>query len=289
MFIDLKSFTKYIGRSDLAASYLEEIRKFPVLSANEEKQIFKEIKKGDIDARNKMIECNQRFVFAIAKRYATNEINLLDILNEGNIGLIKAIETFDESLGYKFTTYAVWFITREINIYLNSEEGLIQKSNHSKTNKKLQKIKNSFFLENGYNPSIDEICHILKEKYNYKVIDKRDLYELSIDSIDANINDNDDFTLNETYEYNAKSSNNNLYEETEKHEYEKVLVEELLHGLSEREELIIKLLYGINCDRSYEISEISNIVGLSTERIRQIRNSVINNLKRKAIEEKIAI
>lgn len=279
MFINLKTAPKYIGRSDLAASYLEEIRKFQVLSLEEEKETFKEIRKGNAKAREKIIESNQRFVFAISKRYATNETNLLDIIDEANIGLIKAIDTFDESLGYKFTTYAVWYITREINAYLNNDENIIQKSNNCKTSKKLQKIKNEFFLKNGYNPSINEIIEILKSKYNYDVIDKRDLYDLTIDSIDASVYDDDDFTVNDSYAFNVKSATLNLYENIENDDYNKNIVNQLLSNISERDAMVIRLMFGINCDRSYEISEISKIMGLSNERIRQIRNTVLDKLR----------
>lgn len=281
MFIDLKTTPKYIGRSNIVSSYLEEIRKYRILTIEEEKEIFKRIKNGDVEARNEIIQSNQRFVFAVAKRYATNEINLLDIINEANIGLIKAIDTFNEALGYKFTTYAVWYITREINAYLTNNENIIHKSNNIKTNKKLQKIKNEYFLKNGCNPSIIEIMDIFKEKYNCDIIDERDLYELTIDSIDSNISDDDSFTVDETYNYNAKSSVKNIYEQTENNDYNKILVKELLNNLSDRDETVIKLLYGIDYDRSYEINEISHILDLSSERIRQIKNTVITQLRKK--------
>lgn len=281
MFIDLKTTPKYIGRSNIVSSYLEEIRKYRILTIEEEKEIFERIKNGDVEARNEIIQSNQRFVFAVAKRYATNEINLLDIINEANIGLIKAIDTFNEALGYKFTTYAVWYITREINAYLTNNENIIHKSNNIKTNKKLQKIKNEYFLKNGCNPSIIEIMDIFKEKYNCDIIDERDLYELTIDSIDSNISDDDSFTVDETYNYNAKSSVKNIYEQTENNDYNKILVKELLNNLSDRDETVIKLLYGIDYDRSYEINEISHILDLSSERIRQIKNTVITQLRKK--------
>lgn len=290
MFIDFKSSPKFIGRSSIVLSYLDDIRKYPVLSIEEEKEIFKKIKNGEINLRNKIIESNQRFVFAIAKRYATNETNLLDIINEGNIGLIKAIDTFDENLGYKFTTYAIWYITREINYFLNNNENIIQKSNNAKTNKKVEKIKNKFLALNGYSPSYDEIIAELKAKYNCNIIDRRDLFDLSVNSIDSAMTDDDDsFTVNDSIDFNNKSSVNNLYENQENNDYIKLLVNNLLPSLSEREETIIKLLFGIDYDRAYEINEIAYILGMSSERIRQIKMEALSKLKNELVIKRIAI
>lgn len=290
MFIDLKSSPKFIGRSSTVSSYLEEIRKFPILNNDEEKEIFKKINNGENEYRDLIIQSNQRFVYAIAKRYATNETNLLDIINEGNIGLIKAIDTFNADLGYKFTTYAIWYITREINYYINNNENIIYKSNNIKTNKKIQKIKNEFFLKNGYTPTLSEIINILSTQYKCEIIDKRDLYDLSISSLDSAVNDDDDdFTVNDSYSFNSKSAINNLYEKTENNEYNTLLVSKLLNGLNEREETIIKLLFGIDYDRAYEIKEVSYILNMSSERIRQIKNEVLNKLKKEISCKRIAI
>lgn len=290
MFIDLKSSPKFIGRSSTVSSYLEEIRKFPILNNDEEKEIFKKINNGENEYRDLIIQSNQRFVYAIAKRYATNETNLLDIINEGNIGLIKAIDTFNADLGYKFTTYAIWYITREINYYINNNENIIYKSNNIKTNKKIQKIKNEFFLKNGYTPTLSEIINILSTQYKCEIIDKRDLYDLSISSLDSAVNDDDDdFTVNDSYSFNSKSAINNLYEKTENNEYNKLLVSKLLNGLNEREETIIKLLFGIDYDRAYEIKEVSYILNMSSERVRQIKNEVLNKLKKEISCKRIAI
>lgn len=290
MFIDFKSSPKFIGRSSTVYSYLEDIRKYPVLSIEEEYEIFKKIKNGETNLRNKIIESNQRFVFAIAKRYATTETNLLDIINEGNIGLIKAIDTFDENLGYKFTTYAIWYITREINYFLNNNESIIQKSNNVKTNKKVEKIKNKFLALNGYYPSNDEIIKELKDKYNCNIVDKRDLFDLTIDSIDSSLSDDDDsFTINDSITFNNKSSVYNLYLKEENNDYIKLLINNLLPSLTEREETIIKLLFGIDYDRAYEINEVAYILDMSSERIRQIKMEALSKLKNELLTKKIAI
>lgn len=290
MFIDFKSSPKFIGRSSTVYSYLEDIRKYPVLSIEEEQEIFKRIKNGENNLRDKIIESNQRFVFAIAKRYATTETNLLDIINEGNIGLIKAIDTFDESLGYKFTTYAIWYITREINYFINNDDAIIQKSNNVKTNKKVEKIKNKFLALNGYYPSYDEIIKELKDKYNCNIIDKRDLFDLTIDSIDSSVTDDDDsFTINDSMSFNNKSSVYNLYIKEENNDYIRLLVNNLLPSLSEREETIIKLLFGIDYNRAYEINEVAYILDMSSERIRQIKMEALSKLKNELLTKKIAI
>ena len=114
MIVDLKApITNLHGRSETTNKYLFDIRRYPVLTAEDEKDIIQRIKNGDEVARRILIESNQRFVFAVARKYAKDENHLLDLISEGNMGLMEAIDCFDPSLGFKFITHAVWYIRRK--------------------------------------------------------------------------------------------------------------------------------------------------------------------------------
>lgn len=290
LFVNLKNTPKFYTQTSNIINFLNDIRKFNTLSVDEEKETLKAIKNGDIDARNKLIECNQRFIFSVAKRYATNETNLMDIINEANIGLIKAIDNYNESFNTRFITYAIWFITREVNQYLNNTEDMVQKSNIQKTKKRITKIKNSFFLKNGYYPSTNEIIDELKEKYQIDIIDKRDVYDLTMLSIDSTLNgDDDSINIDSTYEYVNKTSSDNHYDNITNNDFNKTLVNDLIETLDEREQLVIKLAFGIDYDKPYELNEIADITNLTSERVRQIKVDVLSKFKYMIEHHRIAI
>ena len=123
-----------VSRTDNINTYLRDIQKYPILTPDEEIELFIQMKNGDKEARNKLILCNQRFVFKIAKMYVSGDA-LLDVVNEGNIGLIKALDEsdFDVTKGMRFLTLAVWYIRREIVSYLTNDINLVKKSNTTKT------------------------------------------------------------------------------------------------------------------------------------------------------------
>ena len=148
--------------------YLKEINKYKILTAAEESELIKQMRNGDQNARTKLIASNQRFVYAVAKRYG-NEDNVLDLVNEGNIGLIQALDAFDETKGTRFLSCAIWYIRRQINGYLNSDNLLIRKTNNTKTVYKLSKIKEKFFAEHNRYPEVDEVADILENEYGLKI------------------------------------------------------------------------------------------------------------------------
>ena len=160
--------TGFINADHSISAYLKEINKYKVLTASEEADLIKKMRNGDLDARNHLIAANQRFVYAVAKRYG-NDDNVLDLVNEGNIGLMQALDTFDASKGNRFLSYAIWYIRREINAYLNNDNLLIRKTNNTKTIYKLSKIKEKFYAENNRYPDVDEIAAILEAEYGFKI------------------------------------------------------------------------------------------------------------------------
>ena len=174
---------KFYSGNDTLNKYLSDIRKYKVLTPEEEVELFERIGDGDESAKARIVESNQRFVYSLAKIYSKNDDEVLDYVNEGNIGLMTAIDTFDVTKGMKFITYSVWYIRRSMNYYLSTMNSLVAKSNNMKYGKKIEYIKQECMCKNGYEPTYDEIVDMMKEKYNLDIKDICDVYDLNISSI----------------------------------------------------------------------------------------------------------
>lgn len=284
MVVNLKTpSTDFFERTETLVRYYEDIRKYNVMSTEEEVEMFELLKDGDKYekelAMERIINCNQRFVVAVAKRYATND-NVLDLINEGNIGLIEAIKDFDVTKGYKFITWAVWYIRRAINQYCINFGNLVKKNNLSKTYYVVSQATNRFIQNEYRQPTLEELAQILKENYNVEIKNLDDILETRVSSIDEGFNaEDDDANIYEMSLYNSYSSSSNEYEKISDNDFNNKLITNMLKKLPERECKIIKLYFGIGCDREYELQEIAEKLELTTERVRQIKNSVVKQLK----------
>lgn len=281
MIVDLKApISNLCGRSETTNKYLVDIRKYPVLNAQEEKDIIQKIKAGDNSARRILIESNQRFVFAVARKYAKDEHHLMDLVSEGNMGLIMAIDSFDPSLGFKFITHAVHYIRREISAYIIKNDTLIRKTNISKTNTRLRRLNNEFFLENGRNPSVDELKELFKERYNIEIKNDTDLLELCVFSTDDSMSDDsNDSVMDASSEVVVKTSSRNEYEEASNMDHMKFIITYGMSCLTDVEKTIIKMSFGIDCDREYDNNEIGEVVDYTAERVRQLKNNALDKMK----------
>lgn len=272
--------TNYFAQTDTITKYYEDIRNYDLLSPTEEIELFKQYQNGDLSAREKIINCNQRFVVAVAKRFANND-NLPDLIDEGNIGLMLAIDSFDINRGVRFLTHAVWFIRREINTYLINTEKLVIPTNSPKTFHTVSNIKNEFLAREGRNPTPEEILEILEEKHDFTPKYKDDVYDVQISSISDSAvcnHDSDDLEMGESSKFNEKSASENDYNIEIDNEFNKHLVKSLLNMLSERNRKIITLLYGIDQYREYEINEVAEMMNMSSERIRQLKGDIVKQL-----------
>lgn len=285
MVVNLKSpNTDYFERTETLVRYYEDIRKYDVMSLDEEVEMFELLKNGNKFeqkiARENIINCNQRFVVAVAKRYATNE-NVLDLINEGNIGLMEAIKEFDYTKGYKFTTWAVWYIRRAINQYCINYGNLIKKNNISKTYHVISQATNKFIQQEFRKPTLEELASILKDEYDVEIKSLDDIIDTKISSIDEGFNsdNDDDANIADMSLYNSFSASANDYEKISNGDFNKRLIVNLLRKLPEREKTIIKMTFGIGYDREYELQEIAKVLNLTTERVRQLKNNVIEKLK----------
>jgi len=160
---------------DSLNSYLREISLYPLLTREEEIELFKKIRKGDKDARNKIINSNLRFVVSVAKNFQSRQLSLSDLINEGNIGLIESVNKFDETKGFKFISCAVWWIRQAILFSIDENERLIRlpRSQLEKI-KEVKRISSKFEQENGYKMSIEE----MSETTGLKVDDIIDIYDI---------------------------------------------------------------------------------------------------------------
>lgn len=283
MVINLSNTTDIYERTETLKQYYADIKRFPLLSKEEEETLFQKLKSNDkklaAKARQKIIESNQRFVVAVAKRYAT-QTNLLDLINEGNIGLIEALETFDTTKNIKFTTWAVWFIRRAINMYSRANNTIIRKTNVSKTYHRLSKLRNKFIQEFERYPTDEELITLLQDECNVKITNPGDLTEFQVTSIDEGFNSDseDNYVDNE---FNVASASFNNYENQVNSDYTAYQLNKLFKQLSPRDEKIIKLLYGIGYERAYEIKEVGQMMNMTAERIRQLKESIVKEMASK--------
>lgn len=278
--------TGFINADHTINTYLKEINQYKVLTAAEEADLVDRMLAGDEEAKNKLIAHNQRFVYAVAKRYG-NDDNVLDLVNEGNIGLIQALDTFDKSKGNRFLSYAIWYIRREINAYLNNDNLLIRKTNNTKTVYKLSKIKSKFFAEHNRYPDVDEIAAILEEEYGLKIKDKTDLLDITTTSINTCFDDEDSRAFENTPYFTERTAVENEYQEEIENDYNTVVSGALMSILSEREQTIIKMSFGIGYNKEYTNHEIAEEIGMSSERVRQIKNAAIAKMQKVATANKM--
>ncbi len=274
--------TKQItNRSDEAINrYFQEISKYNLIPVEEEVELTVRIKNGDIHALEKLVNANLRFVVSVAKQYQNRGLSLPDLINEGNVGLVKAAQKFDEKRGFKFISYAVWWIRQAI-VQAISEQSRIVRLPLNKV-ASINKIAKAFpVLEQKFQrePTDDEIANVLdikEEEVNTSNRIKKN--QLSFDAPISN-NKEDGFNLYDVININnLPSPDANLLKESLKYE-----IENALDKLTKREAAIIKMSFGLNNTHPLSLNEISQKQGITSERVRQIRRKGINKLKQKFI------
>jgi RNA polymerase primary sigma factor len=254
--------------------YLHEIGKVRLLSGEEEVLLAKKIKNGDEKALELLINANLRFVVSVAKQYQNQGLSLPDLINEGNLGLIKAAQRFDETRGFKFISYAVWWIRQSILQSL-AEQARIVRLPLNKIGS-INKVNNTFArLEQDFHrePTADEIAEILdiapKEVREALKVSSRHV------SMDAPLKKDEDNTLYDVLLSNEDDSpDSTLLGESLKRE-----IERSLNTLSPREADIVRLYYGLSGEPPYSLEEIGKYFSLTRERVRQIKEKAIKRLK----------
>jgi RNA polymerase primary sigma factor len=278
----------YVELDRTINNYLKEINKYKVLTASEEADLVKKMREGDEKAKETLINANQRFVYAVAKRYA-NDDNILDLVDEGNMGLMMALETFDETKGNRFLSYAIWYIKREINAYLNNENLLVRKTNNTKTVYKIAKIRSKFYSEHNRYPDVDELSELLESEYGLKIKDKTDLFDVTTTSIDMCYDDEDSRAFENSPYFTERTSVDNEYETISNKEHSSSVSGQLLSLLTEREQVIVKMAFGIGYNKEYTNAEIAEEIGMSSERVRQLKNTALDKMKQFAVAEHLSL
>jgi RNA polymerase primary sigma factor len=267
--------TKSITNRESASldKYLQEIGREELISVEEEVELAQRIKKGDQIALEKLTRANLRFVVSVAKQYQNQGLSLPDLINEGNLGLIKAAEKFDETRGFKFISYAVWWIRQSILQALAEQSRIVRLPlNQVGSLNKINKAYSKFEQENERKPSPEELADKL-ELPAEKVADTMRVSGRHI-SVDAPFVEGEDNSLLDVL-VNSDSPNadKTLINESLAREIERALA-----TLTERESDIIKLFFGIGC-QEMTLEEIGERFGLTRERVRQIKEKAIRRLR----------
>lgn len=253
--------------------YLNDISKQPLLTAEEEVKLAQHIRNDDREALERLVCANLRFVVSVAKQYQNQGLTLPDLINEGNIGLIKAAEKFDETRGFKFISYAVWWIRQSILQALAEQSRMVrlplnQVSAVSRINKLIMK----FEQEHERKPSAYELSELIDETPE-KIRDSLRANGRPM-SINAPLGEGDDSTLLEVIsDENTPQADRGMIDKSLATE-----IERMLDTLDEREKTIVEMCFGIN-NREMTLEEISEKFGLSRERVRQIREKALLKLR----------
>jgi RNA polymerase primary sigma factor len=280
-FIDL-SLPKTVSINDPVRMYLKEIGKISLLSLTEELELSKRVAEGDEEAKNILAESNLRLVVSIAKRYVGRNLSFLDLIQEGNIGLMKAVEKFDASKGYKFSTYATWWIRQAITRAIADQAKTIRVPVHMvETINKLKRLQRQLTLELNKEPTEDQIA----EKMGLTVEKVREIFKISQDplSLETPIGEEDDSHLGDF----IKDTANLTPEEYAINEVLKDEISEVLLTLTEREEQVLKLRFGLEDGTCRTLEEVGNIFGVTRERIRQIEAKALRKLRHPSRSRKL--
>ena len=263
---------------DSVRLYLREIGKIPLLSAEEEMDLARRIVEGDKKAKDKMAEANMRLVVSIAKRYSGRGLDFLDLIQEGNTGLLRAVEKFDPDKGFKFSTYATWWIRQAITRAIADQARTIRIPVHMvETINKLLRTQRRMTQELNREPTIEELSKELDmepEKIEYVIKIKQD-----ISSLDAGVGrdgeDDDsvlqDFIVDEDTVSPEDSASNQLLKEQ---------VQEILSSLSDREQKIVRMRFGLDNGKNHTLEEVGQEFAVTRERIRQIEAKALAKLRK---------
>ncbi len=281
--IDLEAtISKTVAVDDPVRMYLKEIGKVPLLSAEEEVELAKRMEQGDEYAKQKLCEANLRLVVSIAKKYVGRGMLFLDLIQEGNLGLIKAVDKFDYTKGYKFSTYATWWIRQAITRSLADQARTIRIPVHMvETINKLIRVSRQLLQENGREPTPDEIA----EEMGITVEKVREILKIAQEpvSLETPIGEEEDshlgdFIPDEDAPAPAEAAAFSMLKEQ---------LVEVLNTLTEREQKVLKLRFGLEDGRARTLEEVGKEFDVTRERIRQIEAKALRKLRHPTRSKKL--
>jgi RNA polymerase primary sigma factor len=274
--------TKDVNINDPVRMYLKEIGRIPLLSAEEELALSVRVANGEEEAKNRLAESNLRLVVSIAKRYVGRGLLFLDLIQEGNIGLMKAVDKFDYDKGYKFSTYATWWIRQAITRALADQARTIRVPVHMvETINKMARIQRQLTLELNREPSEEEIA----KKMGITVEKVREVIKISQDpvSLETPIGEEDDSHLGDF----VKDINAMTPEEYATNEILKEEIKAVLETLQEREQEVLELRFGLIDGTSHTLEEVGKKFNVTRERIRQIEAKALRKLRHPSRAKKL--
>ncbi|MBO8126038.1 MAG: RNA polymerase sigma factor RpoD [Firmicutes bacterium] len=271
-----------ISLDDPVRMYLKEIGRVPLLTAEEEVELAKRIQEGDESARRRLAEANLRLVVSIAKRYVGRGMLFLDLIQEGNLGLIKAVEKFDYSKGYKFSTYATWWIRQAITRAIADQARTIRIPVHMvETINKLIRVNRKLLQELGRDPTPEEIAKemgLTEERV-------REILKISQEpvSLETPIGEEEDSHLGDFIE----DEDSPAPAEAASYSMLKEQLEEVLDTLTPREKKVLRLRFGLDDGRARTLEEVGKVFGVTRERIRQIEAKALRKLRHPSRSRKL--
>ena len=263
---------------DSVRLYLREIGKIPLLTPDEEQELAKKIVEGDKKAKDKMVEANMRLVVSIAKRYSGRGLDFLDLIQEGNTGLLRAVEKFDPEKGFKFSTYATWWIRQAITRAIADQARTIRIPVHMvETINKVLRTTRKLTTELNHEPTTEEIAKELDmdvDKVEYVMRIKQDI--ASLDASVGRDGDDEDSVLGDFVEDEERISP----EDSAATQILKEQLASIISSLSDREQKIIKMRFGIGGERPHTLDEVGSEFSVTRERMRQIEAKALSKLRK---------
>ncbi|MBA4389865.1 MAG: RNA polymerase subunit sigma [Syntrophus sp. (in: bacteria)] len=274
---DNSTDTYFPGNEEVIAEklYMRDLRKLPLLSLEEEIICAQGVAKGDPEARRRMIEANLRLVVKIARRYVNQGLALLDLIEEGNIGLIRAVEKFDLIKECRLSTYATWWIKQSVERAIANHSRTIRLPVHVSSRViKISKLVNKYLEKEGKEPTVEEIA----AETGFRLDFVRNLYSMAIKtySLESFIDENSKLTLGEVLANPSNEEPLSVLEHTKRVEEVASWVDTL--GADERK--VIMLRFGLDGDDPQTLEKIGKIFGVTRERIRQIEQKALNKLRK---------
>ncbi len=254
--------------------YLGEIGRYPLLTAEQEMMLTRRVADGDLEAQQRLVEANLRLVVSIAKRYHNHGVSLLDLIQEGNLGLIRATQKFDPARGYRFSTYATWWIRQAISRAVAEYTRTIHIPVHVvELMYKIKRVTRALYQELGRDPVVEEIAgaaHLSKER----VVELQSMAEMPI-SLDAPLIDDEQYHLADTLEDTRTTAPADVVARSVLREH----ITKALETLNQRERQVIELRYGLQDGYCHTLEEVSAHFKLTRERIRQIEVKALRTLR----------
>lgn len=276
------SIPEGIGLDDPVRMYLKEIGKVPLLTADEEIELAKRMELGDDDAKKRLAEANLRLVVSIAKRYVGRGMLFLDLIQEGNLGLIKAVDKFDYKMGYKFSTYATWWIRQAITRAIADQARTIRIPVHMvETINKLMRVSRQLVQELGREPSAEEIA----QQMDMPVDRVREIIKIAQEpvSLETPIGEEEDSHLGDF----IQDDNVPVPADAATYTMLKEQIVDVLTTLTEREQRVLRLRFGLDDGRSRTLEEVGKEFKVTRERIRQIEAKALRKLRHPSRSRKL--